>query len=237
MASGELDLVFSCAERLRLGIPLRPRFPFHVRAINLAKYLRESPVSEKSIWHYLCGSLEQVAHISITVTALRRFVEEQIVLLVIDGYDEVSVVDREDVLAALIDFADEARLAELDVATVMTSRPQAYDRELNQHGFIGWSLAPLEREESMACAARLVDIYHYSSFTMQRFEQALRTNDTQELLYTPLHVFFIASLLEESGDLPREDIVFSRAITNTFTSAKWPTAVGWPSSLRNTDRS
>lgn len=206
LASSELQRVIACAERLEIPLPSNARFPLSVKVPDLARYLNAAPKDRASLWHFLGNGFQELLKTSMDATDLRVLVRETASVLTVDGYDEVNPEDRHSVLVSIVEFLDEARLMGADVAIMMTSRPQAYEKDLQKHGFIGWVLPSLTVEDASRHAMTLLNrsVDTASDVLMQRYEQAARAEDVRGLLYNPLHVRLVISLLQESGDLPRE---------------------------------
>ncbi len=86
----------------------------------------------------------------------------------------------------------------------MTSRPQSYEKDLEQLGFELWHLEPLGPTDAIAYAEQLIDATLEDGDLLERFRNIALQTEIRDLLYSPLHVSLILSLLDGGQDLPRE---------------------------------
>jgi energy-coupling factor transporter ATP-binding protein EcfA2 len=157
-------------------------------------------------------------------------------LLVLDGFDEVGAAqDRERIVAAARELLTALAHKGASSQVLATTRPQGYADELSQIGlqFRKLYLAPLQKDEALAYAAKLVDAKIPGADDRQKalaqLHAAAEEPATERLLTTPLQVTILAALVQQLGRAPRErwnlflryfDYTYAREVErNTYASA------------------
>ncbi|WP_405505956.1 NACHT domain-containing protein [Streptomyces purpurascens] len=198
-AAAELERVGRLLDRLNLAPPSCSRFPLWVEAEALAAYMSRATDSQRSLWHFLAKSHEQILNIPVSIDKVRSLVEGRPTLLVLDAYDEVSPQHRKAVIECVMDIADDMQIMRANTAILVTARPQAYEDELRAHKFEAWSLEPLTSEGAERHAAVLVGSDDNGERLLDLFRVARSESAILDLLNTPLHVALLVALLAESG--------------------------------------
>lgn len=132
-------------------------------------------------------------------------------LLVLDGFDEVGATqDRERIVVAGRSLLTALAKRKAHAQVLATTRPQGYADELARLGlpFQKCFLAPLQKEEAMGYARKLVDAkiqgIDEREATFNKLKEAANEPATERLLTTPLQVTILTALVQQQGRAPRE---------------------------------
>ncbi|KIR65248.1 NACHT domain-containing protein [Micromonospora haikouensis] len=200
----ESSRVAAALRRLALPMPGTARFPFWVDAVAFAEHLEQSQEADRSVWHFLARRYATLIKTAVDVPSLRQFAYTNPTLLIIDGYDEMAFFRQAATAEHIAEFLDDVRMSQLDTAIVVTSRPQSYEKDLERLGFKLWQLEPLGPIDAISYAEQLIAATLEDSRLLERFRTVAFQTEIRDLLYSPLHVSLILSLLDGGQDLPRE---------------------------------
>jgi energy-coupling factor transporter ATP-binding protein EcfA2 len=212
-----------------LAQPRRHLFPLTLELPKVAVWLREGRSEQKPsmevphLIRYLT-ELPSAKAVNLKAEILWEFVKKLPVFIVLDGFDEVGATkDREAVVLAAREFFQALAHQENSGQVLATTRPQGYADEFSSMGIrlTKWVLMPLEQEEALSYARKLVeakvDGVDLQQQTLSRLNDATREPATQRLLTTPLQVTILTALVQQLGGVPRERWnLFSRYFSYTY---------------------
>ena len=167
----------------------------------------ECPASTPS---YIVGSVNSQADHEISLGAFRKWLEQYPWILIFDGLDEVPASsNRVEVISAITDFWDEVALSGSDTCAVVTTRPQGYSEDLSPRTYRHLWLMPLEPEQALHYARRLVPSRYRGTpsrqqLILQRLEQAAQEPAVARLMSSPLQVTIMAALVDKIGQPPQD---------------------------------
>lgn len=195
--------------------PCHPLLPLHVALPDLAAWLAKvvsdtgSNETYPSIVRFI-ANLPSAQKCGLSMDTLLSIAGHLPFLLVFDGFDEVGATsDRQRIVAAIRELLFELSKRNASAQVLATTRPQGYAGELADIGLRLqiWHLMPLEREDAMAYARKLVEAkiggIDAQKRTIERLEDAARRPSTARLLTTPLQVTIVTALVQQ-GRAPRE---------------------------------
>lgn len=198
-----------------LVLPARPLLPLHVALPDLAAWLAKavsdtgSNESCPAILRFITN-LPSAQKYGLSADTLLTIAGHLPFLLVFDGFDEVGATsDRQRIVTAVRDLLFVLSKRDASAQVLATTRPQGYAGELADIGLRlqTWHLMPLEREDAMAYARKLVEAkiggIDAQKRTIERLEDAARKPSTARLLTTPLQVTIVTALVQQ-GRAPRE---------------------------------
>lgn len=209
------SIIDAMSQRLQeLGIDgqMPRRYPIRIVLPDFADELAAAQRRGEalSVLEYVAQRIAKLAtEPRITPQILREWLGAYPWLLIFDGLDEVPPsANRDDVLAALTDFWDEAHPRNADVAVIITTRPQGYNDDLNPNLHVRLDMAALNVEEALEYAGRISLIKLVEEEHRQRVLTRLRsaaTNETTALLMvSPLQVAILLQLVDQRGTAPTD---------------------------------
>lgn len=212
-----------------LATPRRHMFPLTLELPKVAVWLGEQKKSNLQtnslprLISYI-ASLPSAKEVALRPEDLWEFCRRIPVFIVLDGFDEVGATkDRDAVVSAAKELFSALAQSGNTGQILATTRPQGYAEEFEGMGIrlSKWYLLPLEQEEALTYARKLVeakiDGADLQQQTLARLEEAAREPATQRLLSTPLQVTILTALVQQLGGVPRERWnLFSRYFSYTY---------------------
>jgi energy-coupling factor transporter ATP-binding protein EcfA2 len=194
-------------------LPAKTFLPLQIALPELGTWLATGPgYSDEypGVLHYLCNQTNGrnaglhpaliLAHLSVLPA-----------LLIFDGFDEIgSTEDRTRVVKHLRELINWLAINRCTAQVVATTRPQGYAGELEHIGvhLHQHFLVPLEKDEAIAYAQKLIDakiaLQEERDRMMVRLTEAANHKATARLLTTPLQITILAALIQQIGRAPRE---------------------------------
>lgn len=228
------------ARQSSLSLPKSPILPLQVSLPDLSAWLirqqSNSDANQSPAIIRFIADLPSAKKHKLNAADLTALASHLPTLLVLDGFDEVGATeDRERIVKVARELLTALASKNALSQVLATTRPQGYADELSQIG-IGFSklyLAPLEKNEALAYAGKLVeakipgaDERHKA---LQQLYAAAAEPATERLMTTPLQVTILAALVQQLGRAPRErwnlfsryfDYTYDREVErNTYASA------------------
>lgn len=202
----ETQLVQSRALAIGLKTPRARRWVTRVLLPQLADALATGAAT--SLIDYLKQDINARAGAEVTASDLHGWLTKHPWLLLLDGFDEVpSSANREQLLAALSDFYAAVQVANGDVVSISTTRPQGYNEEFGAAEHI--HLDDLDTETALAFAetflhARNGRLAQQNHRTLELMSNSATEPSTQRLMTSPLQVTILVVLLERLGHAPND---------------------------------
>ncbi|MEA5362785.1 hypothetical protein VA596_24830 [Amycolatopsis sp., V23-08] len=193
-------------ERLMYEAPTSRRWPLNVSLPEMANDM--GPSGGPSMLRWLSRQVSQRASVEITPVTLERWLKAWPVILVLDGFDEVTAPSlRQRVVDEIMEFVDRADELDADLFVVLTTRPTGYTERIRPTDFAQIDLDYLAGDEAVSygkhvTTQRLHDDVSLREQVLERFDRAVAQASTGRLIKTPLQVLILTFILENVGDLP-----------------------------------
>ncbi|WP_370674680.1 hypothetical protein [Pleomorphomonas sp. PLEO] len=195
------------------GIPrsIPHRYPVHISLPRFADRISQQRQLERdipSLLSYIASEFALSSDQDITKDDLRAWIELHPWLLVLDGLDEVPPTgERPAILDAISQFFTEIAAANADILTIVTTRPQGYNKDLDPDLWEHWRLAELNRDEALKYAkalgeARYPDDKHRREDVEAMLNEASRQPATARLMISPLQVTILHFIIDTGGGVP-----------------------------------
>jgi hypothetical protein len=198
------------------GIPgdFPHRFPIHVRLPDYAdriSHARSSGLTVPSLLAQIAHDVEGAADATegtVRRQDLRFWLGAYPWLIVLDGLDEVPPSgERVAIINAINTLVSEISDLCADVLLVVTSRPQGYNKELDEKYWSHWYLSDLPPERACAYANALSAAQHpYDSEKRGKIrkgvERAITQPATARLMVSPLQVTIMHVIIDGEGSTP-----------------------------------
>ncbi len=197
-------------EGLWLSGPLR--FPIRISLPDFADLLAETSRSghtHPSLLYFITAKLARGIDAEITTDDLRAWFGQCPSLIVLDGLDEVPPsANRQSVVDAINALWDDLHLFGADAITIVTTRPQGYNDDLDPNYWQHWELAPLSLERAREFAKRMAEARisdaDSQKLIVSQIEQAARDESTSSLVTTPLQVAIMFGIVLLKGAIPKD---------------------------------
>ena len=205
-----LDELAAHCDRGGTPTPICRRFPIRIILNHFAKELSSQKEGARSVLSYIARRIKNRTDQDVTASDLRQWLETYPWLLILDGLDEVPPSsNRDDVLAAVQDFWVDAAECHADILVLATTRPQGYEEDFSQRFYNHRYLAPLSRARAMhygtcLAAARYGNDKDREQRIVARLRRASAEEATARLMRSPLQVTIMATLVDQTGQPPRE---------------------------------
>lgn len=200
-----IDGTRSALERLGLLVPNNRRWPVRV---DLAKYAESLSGGQKSLLRWISEEIRARADQDIAPAQLNRWLYSWPWALILDGLDEVPVVEmRRKIYAAITDLLSTADDCDADLLVVVTTRPTGYDERFPSEQFEHLHLERLSAPYAAQYGERIVsqrfaDDPEMRSKLTERLRSASRDTVTARLMETPLQVMIMSFIVEKYPNLP-----------------------------------
>jgi hypothetical protein len=184
------------------------RFPFRLVLNTFAVDLSKNP--SLTVLEALRERIEKHAAKPITRDTLKEWLRSYPCVVIFDGLDEVPASsNRAQVLDAIHDFHIDVAGEQADIQFVATSRPQGYSEEFKQARYTHLYLRPLSTDQALSYGEKLVgarfpDDSDLRERVVRRLRVACENSSTQRLMRSPLQVTIMATLVERTGEAPRQ---------------------------------
>ncbi|UJW85105.1 NACHT domain-containing protein [Devosia sp. SL43] len=199
----------AASERINADVPHRyplsislPRF---ADAISLA---RKETRALPSLLTFIAQELAVVSDGDVSRADIREWLGLHPWLLVLDGLDEVpSTGERPALIKAINSFFSEVAEANADILTIVTTRPQGYNKDLDPEIWEHWRLAELSVKQALDYAkgfgeARYRDDKHRRSELLSQLSAASKQPATARLMTSPLQVTILHFIVDTGGGVP-----------------------------------
>lgn len=201
-------------DRDPLAPPKAPCLPLHIALPQFVAWLSKDDSAANSappaLLRFL-ASQPSGQKSGLRAQALLEYCRHLPILLVLDGFDEVGAArDRDHIVDAARALITALAVLDARAQIIATTRPQGYAGELANIGvsLTARHLAPLDRSEALAYAAKLVEAkisgIDLQKKTLDRLHKAANDPSTRRLLTTPLQVTIFTALVQQLGLAPRE---------------------------------
>jgi hypothetical protein len=204
-----LDEIAAHCARGGAPTPICRRFPIRIILNHFAKELSQKE-GARSVLSYIARRIKSRTDQDVTANDLRQWLETYPWLLILDGLDEVPPSsNRDDVLAAVQDFWVDVAERHADILVLATTRPQGYEEDFSPRFYNHRYLAPLSRARAMhygtcLAAARYGNDRDREQRIVARLRRASAEEATARLMRSPLQVTIMATLVDQTGQPPRE---------------------------------
>lgn len=192
--------------RLGLAVPGNRRWPVRV---DLAKYADSLGAGgEKSLLRWISEEIHKRTDQQISPSQLHQWLRAWPWALILDGLDEVSLLEMRrklyDEIDALLATADDV---DADLLLVITTRPIGYDERFPQATFEHVHLRRLPTQDAVQYAQTIVARRFGEDREMcrnvtQRLREASQDPVTSRLMQTPLQVMIMSFVVEKYPNLP-----------------------------------
>ncbi|UOD29065.1 hypothetical protein INH39_27135 [Massilia violaceinigra] len=188
-----------------------PRYPVLVPlprladAISLANAANGKP---PSILSQIARELSECCDCEIDRGDLRAWLSSYPWIIVFDGLDEVPPSgERQAIIQAIASFQNEIVELNADVLSIVTTRPQGYNDELDKSVWEHWNLLDLPPDRAIAYAEALGETrYPRDTFRRREIIDALRESTdnaaTSRLMISPLQVTIMYLIVDTGGSVP-----------------------------------
>jgi hypothetical protein len=197
------------SEGVRRRIPLR--YPIHVslpRFADCISQARQKNESLPSLLAYIAAEIAVSCDQEIDRTDIRNWLGFYPWILVLDGLDELPPSgERASVIDSISNFFTEVSHANADVFAVITTRPQGYNKDLDEKLWEHWRLAELEPEQALNYAkafgeARYPDDRQRRDEVHVLLTKASHQSATARLMVSPLQVTILHFIVDTGGGVP-----------------------------------
>ncbi|MFS8048777.1 NACHT domain-containing protein [Rhizobium sp. BR 314] len=194
------------------GVPLNgpARFPIVIDLPSYADALNRA-VNAHSNMPLLRYIANQIANGmgELTANALRRWLALVPTIFILDGLDEVPhSSNRKEVVDAINQLMDTLSADKVDHFTLVTSRPQGYQNELNSKVWSHWEMADLAPKDALRYGAQLASVLVSDETRRQEIVENLVFASTEEatspLMTSPLQVSLLFALVETRNNIPKD---------------------------------
>ena len=209
-ARAALDEIGLCCRSGDTPWPTCRRFPVRIVLNHFAKELSSQHDGSGSLISYVARRIRNRTDQDVTVKDLKQWLKIYPWFLVLDGLDEVPASsNRDDVLTAIQEFWVDAAECQADILVLATTRPQGYEQDFSPTFYTHRYLAPLSRARALQygswlAAARYGNDKDREQRIVARLRRASAEDATAKLMRSPLQVTIIATLVDQTGQPPRE---------------------------------
>lgn len=195
--------------------PRLRRWPFRVVLSDFAKHLKQvrDPYGDVSHWkgpsllQYLRDETSDYSGSEITTDDLIDWMTRWPVLFVLDGMDETPIDKRAEIVRRISRFEELCDAKRVDLALVVTTRPQANGTDFDPEFYEHVRLAQLTPIVAHDYANRLLELRYqdapkYLRESKEKLESAMDDDGAGRLFVTPLQVAILVTLIRQ-GDLPQ----------------------------------
>jgi hypothetical protein len=196
-------------ENISTSVP--PRYPLHIslpRFADVISNARQSTGKLPSLLSHIAAEMAACADQDVERSDLRNWLRHYPWLLVLDGLDEVPPTgERPSILEAISTFFTEVSEVNADILVVVTTRPQGYNKDLDEKLWEHWQLADLDAKQALSYAkafgeARYPDDLHRREDVHQSLVKASMQPATARLMVSPLQVTILHFIVDTGGGVP-----------------------------------
>lgn len=187
------------------GMPKHRRWPMRV---DLAAFAEDEGQSEQTLLRYISHLISRRTSQEVKPAHMDTWMARWPWFLVLDGLDEVTEPrTRRSIIDRVLDLVNDADNRNLDLLVVLTTRPVGYTEDIAPNLFEQVDLAPLPIEAALAYGrnvvrARLGEDHEDVPRIERALSKAAATENTKELMVTPLQVLILTIIIEAAGPLP-----------------------------------
>ena len=199
------------AEGERISGSFPPRFPSHISLPRFADAIsaaRQTGANPPSLLSQIALEIGASGDQEVDRSDLRNWLRSYPWILVLDGLDEVPPTgERPAVLEAINVFFTEVNEVNADVLVVVTTRPQGYNKDLDEKLWEHWRLADLNPSQALRYAkafgeARYPDDALRREDVHRSLVKAAGQAATARLMTSPLQVTILHFIVDTGGGVP-----------------------------------
>ena len=196
------------------GLPksLPRRFPVYVTLPGYADIISNAKLSSidpPSLLTHIANDFGKAADSSpVDREDLRSWLATYPWVIILDGLDEVPPAgERPAIISAINALVSEIAEAKADVLLIVTSRPQGYNKDLDERHWTHWQLADLPKDTAQRYAKAL-SLAQYPLDADRRaridsgLERAMKQPATARLMVSPLQVTIMHLIVDGGGSAP-----------------------------------
>jgi hypothetical protein len=188
-----------------MRFPLHTLLPVYADAISRA---REQKVDPPSLLNHIASDIGRAGDGSVDRDDLRSWLKSYPWVIVLDGLDEVPPSgERPAVVSAISGLVSEIAEAQADVLLIVTSRPQGYNKDLDERYWSHWHLVDMPSEKALKYGAALsLALHPHDEDRRSKIEtglgRAMRQPATARLMVSPLQVTIMHLIVDGGGSAP-----------------------------------
>ncbi|MBF4764367.1 hypothetical protein ISU07_14635 [Nocardioides islandensis] len=187
------------------GLPHHRRWPMR---IDLAAFAEDEGQSERTLLRYIADVISRRTVRTVNAAHMDTWMRRWPWFLVLDGLDEVTEPrTRRSIIDRVLELVEDADANNLDLFVVLTTRPVGYTEDIAPTLFERVDLAPLPIDQALAYGKNVARVRlgkdHEAVPRVDRgLERAAASENTRELMVTPLQVLILTIIIEAAGPLP-----------------------------------
>ncbi len=199
------------AESELISTSFPPRFPCHVslpRFADVVSAARQKNTRPPTLLSHIASEIGSAGDDDVDRGDLRNWLRDYPWLLVLDGLDEVPPTgERPAVLEAINSFLTEVNELNADILVLVTTRPQGYNKDLDDKVWEHWRLADLQPEQALRYAKAFGEA-RYPDDSLRRADVhsslvvAAGQAATARLMTSPLQVTILHFIVDTGGGVP-----------------------------------
>lgn len=187
-------------------IPLRIILPIYADKCAVS---RSEGIERISLLDFISEHFTNKCNTTVSSQTIRAWIRQHPWLIVLDGLDEVPATgERSTILIEIEALFDEIAAEQGDVAVIVTTRQQGYNKDLNPQFWQHWELTPLTASVSLQYAKKLslvrLSEQQKQERVIKRLEEAGTSIATAQLMSSPLQVAILFTLVDLKGDVPTD---------------------------------
>lgn len=209
--AGVLPEIIERAQKQKIDVNIPRRFPVHVSLPAFADKISEKKRLKEdspSLLSYITQEIGRASDTTIDREDMRAWLGSYPWLVVLDGLDEVPPSgERPAVIEAVNNFASEVHSTKADALIIVTSRPQGYNKDLDERYWSHWNLTDLPKEVATAYADALSLAQHPMDSDRRAkiavgLDKAMQQQVTARLMVSPLQVTIMHLIVDGGGSAP-----------------------------------
>lgn len=169
---------------------------------------RDSGNTPPSLLSFISEEISITSDSNVGKENLRELLSSLPWILILDGLDEVPPSgERDAILEAIQNFSIEEAELKADIVTIITSRPQGYNSDLNASVWTHWQLSSLPPKTAMEYA-KLLSVAYYrddvdrQNSILKQLNSAIKSPITQRLMTSPLQITILLLIVDTGGGVP-----------------------------------
>ena len=187
------------------------RVPFKIILRDYAAWITRQGENEAvSVLKYMQSRINRSAGEEISLTVLKKMLEEMPWIFFFDGLDEVpETSNRAEVLKEIGQFISiTLRNAKCDCMIIGTTRMQGYNNDFDEKHYKHVEVAELSKEDCNKYVTKLFEVMEEQLDKREEYihimREAMEDDNTSRLMKTPLQATIISILVKSGGKPPHE---------------------------------